>query len=129
MRPPPSPTALCPPSCLRGVLAFLGAQVREALAAVEAGGLLPPLVVLQTLARNPKLTLGTVRDYVGRQLARDGAALEADGAAIRRVFLSLLACFRVFCCVSDVSVVDGGARGLGAGLGDRDHHRPFPSFA
>eukprot|EP00850_Spirogloea_muscicola_P019645 SM000195S05292 [mRNA] locus=s195:175118:179324:- [translate_table: standard] len=33
----------------------------------RAGGLLSPLVVLQTLARNPHLTLGIVRGYVSRQ--------------------------------------------------------------
>lgn len=43
-------------------------QVQEVVSRVEAGGLLPPLVVLQSLGRNPSLRLDLVKDYITRQL-------------------------------------------------------------
>ena len=60
------------------------AQVREVLAHIEAGALLPPLVVLQALARNPQLKLAVVKDYAARTLAAEGAAVEGDRKAIAR---------------------------------------------
>ena len=60
------------------------AQVREVLAHIEAGALLPPLVVLQALARNPQLKLAVVKDYAARALAAEGAAVEGDRKAIAR---------------------------------------------
>jgi hypothetical protein len=47
------------------------AQVRELLERIEAGGILPPLVVLQVLARHPGFQLSLVKDYVTRQLQAD----------------------------------------------------------
>ncbi len=47
-------------------------QVRELLAHIEAGGLLPPLVVLQALAPNRHLSLAVVKGYVARALAAEG---------------------------------------------------------
>ena len=38
-----------------------GAEVREVLAHIERGQLLPPLSVLQQLAKNPSLTLAVVK--------------------------------------------------------------------
>eukprot|EP00850_Spirogloea_muscicola_P020633 SM000222S06974 [mRNA] locus=s222:154820:158951:+ [translate_table: standard] len=83
------------PSLWADLLAYFGdrgedcgaavAQVLEHLEgdkAGRAGALLSPLVVLQTLARNPHLTLGVVRGYVSRQLAADAEAIEEDRAAI-----------------------------------------------
>lgn len=35
---------------------------------IEAGNLLPPLVVLSILAKNPNLQLSIVKDYIARQL-------------------------------------------------------------
>ena len=46
-------------------------QVRELLLRIEAGGILPPLVVLQVLSKNPRLKLSLVKDYVTRQLQAD----------------------------------------------------------
>ncbi|CAL5228225.1 g11315 [Coccomyxa viridis] len=60
------------------------AQVREVLAHIEAGALLPPLVVLQTLAKNPQLKLSVVKDYAARTLSAEGAAVEEDRKAISR---------------------------------------------
>ena len=54
------------------------------LAHIEAGALLPPLVVLQALARNPQLKLAVVKDYAARTLAAEGAAVEGDRKAIAR---------------------------------------------
>ena len=52
---------------------------------LEARQLLPPLLVLQELAKNPALPLGVVRDYVARQLAADSAAIEQDRAQIAKL--------------------------------------------
>lgn len=57
------------------------AAVREALGHVERGRLLPPVVVLNTLARNPRLPLAVVKDYVRRALAEDTAAAAEDAAS------------------------------------------------
>ncbi len=54
------------------------------LAHIEAGALLPPLVVLQTLAKNPQLKLSVVKDYAARTLSAEGAAVEEDRKAISR---------------------------------------------
>jgi vacuolar protein sorting-associated protein 11 len=43
-------------------------QVREVLMTVEGVGLMPPLMLLSTLARNPRLKLSVVKDYIARQL-------------------------------------------------------------
>ena len=58
--------------------------MREVLAHIEAGALLPPLVVLQTLAKNPQLKLSVVKDYAARTLSAEGAAVEEDRKAIAR---------------------------------------------
>ena len=50
-------------------------QVREVLSHIEASALLPPLVVLQTLAANPHLTLSVVKGYMARTLSAEGALL------------------------------------------------------
>ncbi len=52
-------------------------QVREVLAHIEAGALLPPLVVLQTLAVNPHLNLAVVKGYMARTLSAEGAPDQA----------------------------------------------------
>ena len=46
-------------------------QVQELLARIEAGGILPPLVVLQVLSKSPTFRLSLVKDYVTRQLQAD----------------------------------------------------------
>ncbi|GAX83865.1 hypothetical protein CEUSTIGMA_g11290.t1 [Chlamydomonas eustigma] len=38
---------------------------------IEAGNILPPLVVLQALAQNSAITMGHVRGYVARQVSRE----------------------------------------------------------
>jgi hypothetical protein len=51
---------------------------------IEAGGLLPPLVVLQALAANPALKLAVVAGYMGRALGAEAAAADEDRAAVAR---------------------------------------------
>mmetsp|Transcript_24 Transcript_24/g.67 ORF Transcript_24/g.67 Transcript_24/m.67 type:complete len:963 (-) Transcript_24:145-3033(-) len=54
------------------------AQLKEVLEYIEAGNLLPPLVVLQTLAKNPALKMGIVKDYIGRQLTHSNSSIQSD---------------------------------------------------
>ena len=44
--------------------------MQEVLAYVEERSLLPPMVVLQALAKNPHLTLAVVKGYIERQLTQ-----------------------------------------------------------
>lgn len=44
--------------------------MQEVLGYVEAGNMLPPMVVLQALAKNPHLTLAVVKGYIERQLTQ-----------------------------------------------------------
>ena len=53
-------------------------EVQALLARIEGGALLPPLLVLQALARNPRLSLDVVKGYVTRQLAGEAAAARGD---------------------------------------------------
>jgi hypothetical protein len=62
----------------------VGLQVKEVLAHIEAGSLLPPLVVLQALAQNPQLKLSVVKAYVARTLAAEGAVVDEDRKLIAR---------------------------------------------
>jgi hypothetical protein len=59
-------------------------QVREVVAVVERERLLPPLIVLQKLAKNHHLQLATLRDYVARQIAQDTRLIEEDRRAIEK---------------------------------------------
>ncbi len=54
------------------------------LAHIEAGGLLPPLVVLQALAANPALKLSVVKGFAARTLAAEAAAVDEDRKVIAR---------------------------------------------
>lgn len=56
----------------------------EVLAHIEAGALLPPLVVLQALAANPALKLSAVKAYAARALAAEAAAVDEDRKVIGR---------------------------------------------
>jgi hypothetical protein len=82
------------------------AAVKEALAHVERGRLLPPLTALTTLSRNPTLPLAVVKDYIRRALAEDTACAAQDGAVaakaaaetgrMRGELKELRTCARVF---------------------------------
>eukprot|EP00884_Botryococcus_braunii_P005454 jgi/Botrbrau1/1490/Bobra.178_3s0045.1 len=60
------------------------AQVKEVLSCIEAGNLLPPLVVLQALSKNPNLKLSVVKGYISRHLASENARIEEDRRAIAK---------------------------------------------
>lgn len=51
---------------------------------IETGNLLPPLVVLGILAKNPTLQLGVVKDYIARQLSAESAHIQEDRAQIAK---------------------------------------------
>lgn len=52
--------------------------LKELLGRIEAQGVMPPLVVLPVLARNPHLRLELVKDCVSRALQAENRAIEAD---------------------------------------------------
>lgn len=54
-------------------------QVQDLLARIEASGILPPLVVLQVLAKGPAFKLSLVKDYVTRQLQADNRWVQPAG--------------------------------------------------
>jgi len=51
---------------------------------IEAGNLLPPLVVLSILAKNPNLQLSVVKDYIARQLSAESSHIQEDRAQIAK---------------------------------------------
>eukprot|EP00887_Chlorella_sp_A99_P001223 scaffold14.g1223.t1 len=53
-------------------------HVQQVLQRIEAGNLLPPLVVLQVLSQNPAFKLSLVKGYVTRQLQAENRAIKAD---------------------------------------------------
>eukprot|EP00775_Hariotina_reticulata_P008195 gene8195-8386_t len=61
------------------------AAISEVLRHIEAGALLPPLVVLQTLAKNKQLKVSIIKDYVSRQLQAESAETSRDRDTISRL--------------------------------------------
>ncbi|KAL4418990.1 hypothetical protein ABPG77_004463 [Micractinium sp. CCAP 211/92] len=61
------------------------AEVQDLLARIEASGILPPLVVLQVLAKGPAFKLSLVKDYVTRQLQADNRSIRADQEEAERL--------------------------------------------
>lgn len=59
-------------------------EVREVLVHIERDNLLPPLIVLQKLSKNPKLTLSVVKDYIARQLQQETRLIEEDRKVIEK---------------------------------------------
>ena len=59
-------------------------EVQQVLKHIEQYRLLPPLIVLQMLAKNKNLTLSVVKDYVVRQLQDENATLDEDRKAISK---------------------------------------------
>ncbi|KAG0579723.1 hypothetical protein KC19_4G119500 [Ceratodon purpureus] len=79
------------PSLWNDVLSYFGEhgencsdEVREVLVHIERDNLLPPLIVLQKLSKNPKLTLAVVKDYVARQLQQETRLIEEDRKAFEK---------------------------------------------
>jgi len=59
-------------------------QIQEVLGHIEAGNLLPPLLILQILATNPRLKLSLVKEYMTRQLKAENACIEEDQRQIAK---------------------------------------------
>ncbi|KAJ0982171.1 hypothetical protein J5N97_010426 [Dioscorea zingiberensis] len=57
-------------------------EVREVLTYIEKDDILPPIIVLQTLAKNPYLTLSVVKDYIARKLEEESKLIEDDRKSI-----------------------------------------------
>ncbi|OIT20102.1 PREDICTED: vacuolar protein-sorting-associated protein 11 homolog [Nicotiana attenuata] len=59
-------------------------EVKEILTYIERDDILPPIVVLQTLAKNPCLTLSVTKDYIARKLERESQLIDEDRRAIEK---------------------------------------------
>nr|XP_010942636.1 vacuolar protein-sorting-associated protein 11 homolog [Elaeis guineensis] len=59
-------------------------EVKEVLTYIERDDILPPIVVLQTLSRNPSLTLSVVKDYIARKLEQETKLIEDDRKSIEK---------------------------------------------
>lgn len=53
-------------------------EVKEVLTYIERDDILPPIIVLQTLSRNPCLTLSVIKDYIARKLDQESKLIEED---------------------------------------------------
>ncbi|WVZ17151.1 hypothetical protein V8G54_010133 [Vigna mungo] len=79
------------PSLWADVLKYFGElgedcskEVKEVLTYIERDDILPPIIVLQTLSRNPCLTLSVIKDYIARKLERESKMIEEDRQAIEK---------------------------------------------
>jgi hypothetical protein len=61
----------------------LSNEIAEVLANIDRDNLLPPLLVIQILSRNPKTMLGVVKDYITGRLLAEGTQIEDDQRRIR----------------------------------------------
>lgn len=59
-------------------------EVKEVLTYIERDDILPPIIVLQTLSRNPCLTLSVIKDYIARKLEQESKLIDQDRRAIEK---------------------------------------------
>ncbi|XP_010532982.1 PREDICTED: vacuolar protein-sorting-associated protein 11 homolog [Tarenaya hassleriana] len=59
-------------------------EVKEVLTYIERDDILPPIIVLQTLAKNPCLTLSVIKDYIARKLEQESRVIEEDRKAVEK---------------------------------------------
>ncbi|XP_047333896.1 vacuolar protein-sorting-associated protein 11 homolog [Impatiens glandulifera] len=59
-------------------------EVKEVLTYIERDDILPPIVVLQTLSKNPCLTLSVIKDYIARKLEQESKLIEEDRRAVEK---------------------------------------------
>ncbi|KAL8477946.1 hypothetical protein ACS0TY_030013 [Phlomoides rotata] len=59
-------------------------EVKEVLTYIERDDILPPIIVLQTLSRNPCLSLSVIKDYIARNLEHESKLIEGDRLAIEK---------------------------------------------
>ncbi|RWV87945.1 hypothetical protein BHE74_00059342 [Ensete ventricosum] len=64
-------------------------EVKEVLTYIERDDILPPIVVLQTLSKNPCLTLSVVKDYIARKLEQESKLIEDDRKSIEKYQVSI----------------------------------------
>ncbi|KAL6960499.1 Vacuolar protein sorting-associated protein 11 [Sarracenia purpurea var. burkii] len=57
-------------------------EVKDVLTYIERDDILPPIIVLQTLSKNPCLTLSVIKDYIARKLEQESKLIEEDRRAI-----------------------------------------------
>lgn len=79
------------PSLWADVLKYFGElgedcskEVKEVLNYIERDNILPPIIVLQTLSKNPCLTLSVIKDYIARKLEQESKVIEEDRQAIEK---------------------------------------------
>ncbi|XP_057954722.1 vacuolar protein-sorting-associated protein 11 homolog [Malania oleifera] len=59
-------------------------EVKEVLTYIERDDIVPPIIVLQTLSRNPCLTLSVIKDYIARKLEQESKLIEEDRRSIEK---------------------------------------------
>ncbi|CAA7024237.1 unnamed protein product [Microthlaspi erraticum] len=59
-------------------------EVKEVLTYIERDDIVPPIIVLQTLAKNPCLTLSVIKDYIARKLEQESKIIEEDRRAVEK---------------------------------------------
>ncbi|CAH8390112.1 unnamed protein product [Eruca vesicaria subsp. sativa] len=59
-------------------------EVKEVLTYIERDDILPPIIVLQTLGKNPCLTLSVIKDYIARKLEQESKIIEEDRRAVEK---------------------------------------------
>ncbi|KAI0497698.1 hypothetical protein KFK09_020931 [Dendrobium nobile] len=64
-------------------------EVKEVLTYIERDDVLPPIVVVQLLSKNPCLTLSVVKDYIARRLEQESKLIEDDRKSIEKYQVSL----------------------------------------
>lgn len=64
-------------------------EVKEVLTYIERDDILPPIMVLQTLSRNPCLTLSVIKDYIARKLDQESKLIEEDRRMIDKYQVGL----------------------------------------
>jgi hypothetical protein len=60
-------------------------QIRNMLRVIDEGNILPPLVVVQTLASNRSVSLGVVHDYIRGCLLREQLQISEDASVIEQL--------------------------------------------
>ena len=72
-------------SCSYTHLSLLVLQVQQLLSYIQRGNYLPPLVVLQTLSRNPAIRLATIKPYLAAQLEQEAQLIGQNADEIARL--------------------------------------------
>lgn len=63
-------------------------EVKEVLIYIERDDVLPPIVILQSLSKNPCLTISVVKDYIARKLEQESKLIEDDRKFIEKYQVS-----------------------------------------